>query len=542
MLRNVLGDYLNGVREREFDLPFLTLLPELGFYDVHFTHGQVEFGKDFIAKRVDGGEKVQYSFQSKAGDIKQGDWRNDVMGQMLQAVISGLSHPNFDRTLPHQAVLVTTGRLAGNVALDLQEFNQTVETSYGKRRVQVRDAPRLLGYLERYGLEAVYGATAADFVSYGGFYVLYGKLLEGDISERDIEKQSRHWLSAKLSPSKSLLGAALESEILAQRCLAQGFWYEAIHAYLGALRVMLYRLHAQVGSTQAQATLDVAAQAMKKVRSVTEIYIHDVERRWRTAGEDLVELMTGTGVMITYLVHCARVMEMAGYLYLAEDEPAKRERLLPFIADFMTKEPGCAHPASDHYAISLVLPVLALIEGQRADIAGKLLHSVIVWLCDRYEKGTGLADVEASADIEVEILLGYAFDFLGPRPSPDSLLATVACDLVAFLGDKKLYRDAVNDIKATRIFPGYYQVKDTLGQFRIDGDDVLTYPNVEYSDELIDPFEAYTFAAHIGSEPKTYAVVPLAGPMALMSIMLLLRDRYFPTLWPMLAKPRTQEE
>ncbi len=69
MLRNVLGDYLDRITEREFDLPLLLLLPVLGFYDVHFTHGPVEFGKDVIAKKLDGDTEVQYSFQSKAGNI-----------------------------------------------------------------------------------------------------------------------------------------------------------------------------------------------------------------------------------------------------------------------------------------------------------------------------------------------------------------------------------------------------------------------------------------------------------------------------------------
>lgn len=109
MLRNVLGDYLDNVTERQLDLPFLLLLPTMGFYDVHFTHGHVEFGKDFIAKKLENGEEIQYSFQSKAGDISYADWRNDIQGQIFESVISSLSHPNFDNTLPHQAVLVQLG-------------------------------------------------------------------------------------------------------------------------------------------------------------------------------------------------------------------------------------------------------------------------------------------------------------------------------------------------------------------------------------------------------------------------------------------------
>ena len=67
-------------KERELDLPFLLLLPALGFHDVHLTHGAIEFGTDFIAKKREDGREVQYAFQSKAGDIDLRKWRNDVRG------------------------------------------------------------------------------------------------------------------------------------------------------------------------------------------------------------------------------------------------------------------------------------------------------------------------------------------------------------------------------------------------------------------------------------------------------------------------------
>ncbi len=81
MLRNVLADYLNSLKnEREFDAPLMALLAAMGFQDIHFTHGQAEFGKDFIAKRREGKKLIQYVIQSKCGDISQGDWRNNIMG------------------------------------------------------------------------------------------------------------------------------------------------------------------------------------------------------------------------------------------------------------------------------------------------------------------------------------------------------------------------------------------------------------------------------------------------------------------------------
>ena len=113
MLRNVLEDYLSSIKERDFDFPLSSLLQGMGFYDIHFTHGAVEFGKDFIAKKLDEGVEYQYAIQSKKGDINQGLWRNEVRGQLEEAILSDLSHPQFNTAAPRKAILVTTGRLSG---------------------------------------------------------------------------------------------------------------------------------------------------------------------------------------------------------------------------------------------------------------------------------------------------------------------------------------------------------------------------------------------------------------------------------------------
>ena len=161
-----------------------------------------------------------------------------------------------------------------------------------------------------------------------------------------------------------------------------------------------------------------------------------------------------------------------------------------------------------------------------------------MWLCDRYQDGNGLASVEASANEEVSLLLGQPQDGL---PRQLSFLATVLSDLAAFLGNGEFYSNVVNDVKATRIYPEYWQTKDTLGQFLIDGEDVIQYLNIEYDDALASPFEQWHFAEHIREETRAYEMAHRIGPSGYLAVMLLLRDRYFPTLWPgMVARTAAQ--
>jgi hypothetical protein len=534
MLRNVLVDYLDTVKEREFDLPFLALLPALGFYDIHYTHGQVEFGKDFIAKKVENGITTQYSFQLKAGDISQSDWRDGIMGQMLESVLTGLCHPNFDRGLPHQAVLVTTGRLKGNAALGLQDLNIKIKQQYQLRSICLWDREKIADDLEKYGLGGIHRATAVGFSSLGNFYIVYGKSLQNDLSEREIEKLSRYWMSKSLDKDKRLLGIAVESEIIASQCVVHGLFYEALHAYLTVLRVTLVNLYHS--ETPAKITQMVALyeRALEKARLISSIYYSEVKQLWQEADRDLVRTIEGTGPMFTYLVHCARILEVSGYLYFMEDDVNVKNQIASFIEDFVSNEPGCAHIPSDRYAVSLVLPVIALHITSRSDVALDFLRNVTVWLCDRYEEGWGLAFVEEDTYGEIITLFGYPFEFIAQQERSGSLLASVVSDLVAFLGDKQLYGDVVNDIKASRIHPEYWQVSHPKGLFSIGASDVIVYPYVEYKDTLED-FESYDFAEHVIHELRSFQVEDYVGPLSLMSLMLLLRDRYFPTIWPLLV-------
>lgn len=240
--------------------------------------------------------------------------------------------------------------------------------------------------------------------------------------------------------------------------------------------------------------------------------------------------------MITYLVHCARIIEVAGSLYSLEEEEDTKLDLIEFLVDFVAHEAGCAHIPGDRYAVSLVPPVIALIDSGHTDRARELVRRATIWLCDRYQDGSGLAPIEASEQEETTILFGQPFSFIPLRSFYTSFLATVLCDLSAFVDDQ-LYSDVVNDVKACRIVMQYWQPQDSLGLFQIEGTDVIAYPNIEYSDRVT-RFDAFDFAEHIMHEPRTFRITQYADPFALISVMLLLRDRYFPTVWPLLLHGR----
>lgn len=532
MLRNVLEGYLGRIKEREFDLPLLLLLPALGYYDVHFTHGPVEFGKDIIAKKREDGIEVQFSFQSKAGNITQSTWRNEIQGQIHTALLSGLSHPSFDRNLPRHVVVLTTGELKSNATIETQEFQATVKGLNPSWSVSFWDKRDLIDMLLEHGLNGVHRATAAGFVEFGQFFLIYARALQGVVTVREIETYSRTWESGDVDRSRRLLLGAIEAEVLAQLCLSNDLAYEAAQLHLARIRLLCELSYAE-NSHELPESWD---EAVGRLYALCATYIGRFQEAWE-ADRDLVKVWFGEVYMTTYPVQCLRIMELASLAYFTTDKDDDRARHAAFLADFVRAEPGCAHPISDRFAISLVLATLVLIDRRYLDEAAALIEKATVWLCDRYQDGMGLAGVEADEQAETSVLLGYAFEFVDVSRRRDSFLTTALMDLAAFLGNAALYSDVVNDVKAVRIYAEYWQPRDTVGACRVEGHDVVHVPGVGFADDLLGADQGY--AEHLAAESASFRFVELFGVAAAVAIMALLRDRYFPKLWPILAPNHT---
>lgn len=441
--------------------------------------------------------------------------------------MNSLSHPNFDTNLPHQAVLTTTGDLIGNARLAAQNLNWTIEETYRRRPIFFWTKVNLIDHFLEHGLGGMLRATAEGYVEYGRFLLLYGRALQGTISVREIESYSRQWLNSSINPDQRLLRSAIEAEVLSRRCVEQGHLYEAVIAQLALLRVLCSMVYTDEGTRLGEAHEQVA----KRLNELCTTYVNEMHREWNKH-RNLLKVATLD--VTTYLVHCARIMEIAGLAYFTTTDETARAQSAAFLADFSHNEPGCCHPLSDHHAVSLVLAALVLIDSHRHEVVSYLLRHATAWLCDRYEDGMGLAGLEDDEAGETKTLLGYAFDFVDlPQPA-GSFLATTLSDLAAFLGDPLLYADIVNDIKASSIHPEYWQPRDSIGACHVEGADVLHYPSVPYSD-VLSHFTAFQFAAHMPPEIDRFRFSDAFGPEVSIMLMVLLRDRYFPKLWPLLV-------
>lgn len=530
MLRNVLEDYLSSVKERDFDYPLTSLLHAMGFYDIHLTDGGSEFGKDFIAKRIEDGVKYQYAIQSKRGDINQPDFRNKILGQLLEAVVlKKLSHPQLDTALPQRVILVSTGELKDNAFIELRELNNQLENEFKKEKVEFWGKNRLIELSEQYGLTGIHQTTANGLSGFAQFFLVYGKAIDGNLSDREIEEFSRLWLDESLDYKKRILRASIEAGVIGTKLIEGNHIYEAIAVYQSLARVVLHASHDNEDSFVVKIYEEITEE---RIAPLARQFFTELKAAWEKAERSLLHLCLkdSSFPMLHYLVWSARVLETVSLCFFLAKAEREKEDVISFLVDFIENEEGCGHFAGDRYAVSLVWTSLALIQAGRTDKAIDLVRRSVVWLCNRVDKGFGIARYEADEYEETATLLGYPFDFIKVEKNRSAFLATVSSDLAAFIGDQTFYADVVNDFEACEIVYNYWQFPDTKAIYRIDSEECRTYPNISHQFAIND-FEDFEYAEHIKHEPDSFEIAEKVGFESLLILSLLLKDRYFPKTW-----------
>jgi hypothetical protein len=231
---------------------------------------------------------------------------------------------------------------------------------------------------------------------------------------------------------------------------------------------------------------------------------------------------------ITYAIRCQVAIEargMIGLLELVNGNSEVGAVHAAALADFITAQPGAAHPVSDRWAMSLVPPALLLAHFDRATLQG-WLEDVVVWVCNHYDDHAGLASSSADPATEVKYLLGEPYDHVDLRARQQSFIATIVLDLAACLELDDLYAAAWNDFAAVEIAFPAIETADERGQYLFDGTGVIYSPNVAFADpEALG--SGWQRAPHHERALDSHALDRSGRSWDLLAISLLLRDRHF---------------
>lgn len=502
MLRDVVGTFLDTLTEREFDAPLLALLAARGFTDVHFIHGQFEFGKDVVAKRSDAnaGEVRQYVIQSKAGDIGVPEWRA-VRPQLEECEYNTIGHPSFDADLPRVAVLVTTGRFKGGAAADADEYRKSVRAR-GLADLEFWEKPDLVDWICADPTVGIAGeAVQVDLLS-----MLTGVLDKG-VTDRRIEKYARRWLA----PSGNATRAAVEAAILVNALTRVRRLDLAVSVALQLFRAAHHDPEAPAGMGKAARRLVLTL--CTQVRDQFEPLLQDPLDVARRTASHMALLM--------YPVICCRAAEaLALGLALARGEADGAE-----VAAFeealvaLAQQPGAARPPGDLFAPSVVATAVVL-NTFRPKAAVDYLGRVACWLLDRHDEelaGLGLASLSEDEATTAARLFGGTLTSTTLERRSSSYLATVLLDLAVFMGVRDLYEALRVNISALRIVPETTSADEAKARWARGGENVWPQPRIDF-----EPWDAQAAARTASSDTDPVSALLLAAAC---------RSRHYPGGW-----------
>lgn len=514
MLENAIVGWLESLTEREFDHPLAALLRSQGLTDLHFVHGRGEFGRDFIAKRIDDGELRQYSLQSKAGDIGVEEFRKARL-QIDSIRTGGLSHPGFDPSLPRVAVLVTTGRLVGDARLEAQAYKEQYKSELD---FDVWDLDRLVELLVTRP-EAALGNRQT-----GPLLRVLGMADAEELTDVEIERFSRGWIHD--DDQLTHPGDALEAAVL------MGKLHEVDRLDLACYTALdLLRGAAASASISGQmddeslATLDIATGLFATYAE--ELFERCTDQLLRPI--PFVNIHNEFGFFATYSVRCSRTIELLGLFALLlqwspeHEDKEKADRVTSWLHSFVAAQPGAAHPLSDHYAVSLVPPALVLGPIDRA-LTATWLRSTLIWTANRYDgELLGLAPVRSEPKEEIGYVLS-ALEHVDLPPRRQSYIATILLDLLAALGLEDLYPVARHDLLAVDALPELLYVPDTSAQFIYVGDGIEQEISPPYAEHW--PNEAGESVAPHHADTAPHWLERIGRPWTAFACSSVVRDRH----------------
>ena len=449
MLDGVIAEYLRTLLEVEFFDAFAAILRANNFYDIHRTHGAGEFGRDFIAKRLEDSVVYQYGIQTKVGNIGLAGWR-DVRNQIEDIRLMTNVNPNFDQDLPRKAVLATTGRLVGQAPSGADNYRQQFATELTFEVWPIEHLTEMMVDAPESGL-----AGELEVPLIGAIAAIHLRTFR----EQQLDELSLGWIGQGLG---DLRRSALAALVIAERLSSSDRRDLACLVGAHLVRATWATVHGvEPPPPEAIAVADVGrAIVLRHAQVLLEDYAP-----LPLGSTEFLGSTIDAGAMLTYPVRSMRLLELFGLAGLAEEGGARSE-FAAACERIIRELPGASHPPSDNWAVSII-PAAILLWERDPDLVGDWLRQICVWLADHYDRGgLGLARPLATPDEEIRHLLAGPLDFIDVPRRSESFVASVLLDLTAALELGAAYDDIFNDVTAVDACPQVVECDDDMSQYR----------------------------------------------------------------------------
>lgn len=430
MLESAVSRFLEQLpTERSFDAPLLALLSLHGFVDIAFVHGSFEFGKDFLATRVEEGQPVQYFFQSKLGDITKSAWEREIRPQCETMADCELPHPSFRSGRKRKNVLVFTGDFKGQTHLLAGEYQK----SLARRGLPAIEFWSKHTLVERLSAESCLGGTF-DWAFFGHFVTEARERAGPSIAE----EYSQRWIN---TVSCNTWRATLEYAVVRTELERNGLHFHAFRLLLGLVRCLSYEVSSSGSMPDAnQVTLlgllrnAIAAEAAPVLE-------------WTQATGEMdfkSSLVCNTpGMIVMAGVRMALFSEMVSLALLSGEYRDKE-----FVRQgrqFFEKAlclGATARPISDDYSVSVMSTAVAAA-ALDLDPSRMLLGSAR-WVAESYDGDDPVGLASARSNPEEELWRVMAPFVANPHvvARRETTLGAAVLDACSMLGLKGCYEDS----------------------------------------------------------------------------------------------------
>lgn len=449
VIRTLISDLLRELNEKEFEIPFRSLLRSLGHSTIfeRTRHGLGEHGKDIVSLlNVDGVQTVNV-FQLKTRNISTGRFRREVKPELDAMIQVPIHHPMIKGTEPVTYIFVSTGDLSRDAAEEFEAYNKH---NHKMRRPEI----------EFWNLSKLVSLFCENMESLSIFSSpLQNSLCKAWLNIKSMKYNRRDWFdfvtkvlgSGRRTEYNFLLFLGLATAFLASQARLQNKFFVALDVF----KITLVKMWAVI--------YQLKDEQMAIFDQLHDEYCNLIENFIESISGDLSSkegLYRENGGVIESIAYPFRTFSVLGaisyiaYVWGKKGDKDKENQLVELTETIVRNNASALTPPADFLRKDIAITLTELCRGKKNVFAEKWIEEILENLHQRYIR-SGWWPSESN---KPEDIIENAFHFReeNKKKQPTSFLIPILFRFCAKLGAQKIYdryRALFNDFRLLEFIP-----------------------------------------------------------------------------------------
>lgn len=432
VVRNFISDLLGKLNEKEFEIPFRSLLRSLGHSTIfeRTRHGPGEHGKDIISLVDTDGVQLVNVFQLKIGSISTGRFRREVKPELEAMIQIPIQHPMVKGTESVTYTLVSTGDLSPDAAEEFDAYNKH-SLKKSEPQIDLWNRPKLVNlFYENMESLPIFQPHLQEHLARVWLNIKSEKYNRSEW----FDFVTKVLCSNGRTENRSLLFLGLAISFLTSQAYLQNEIFVAFDIFRIAL-VKMWAEICQLEETEMSIFDQLHGEYCKLVEDFIETNIEDLSRE-----NGLYHENNGVIESILYPIRTFSVLGTLSYLayFYGEIGEKKREnQLVELIETIIRNNPSALTPPADFLRKDIAITLTELYRNQKNVFAEKWIEKLLKNLYQRYIR-SGWWPSESN---KPEDIIENTFHFRKEteKKQPTSFLIPILFRFCAKLRTQKIY-------------------------------------------------------------------------------------------------------